>query len=143
MLTVCLLILLALYLKRPVNVLAVRLRNVDWKSRFDKLRGYIAVYARKAGRVAARPLLQFYYVVTTSSTTNIEKAVIYACIAYVVLPFSILPKAVYKLLGIMDETAAVLYVLSKVKDKITPEINNLVDDTLDRWFGAEYTVLPK
>jgi uncharacterized membrane protein YkvA (DUF1232 family) len=141
MLTICLLVLAALYLKRPINVLAVRLKNVGWKTHFDKLRDHIAVYAKKAGRVAARPLLQFYYVVTTTSTTTIEKATIYACIAYVVLPFSILPKAVYKLLGIMDETAAVLFVLSKVKNKITPEINNRVDDTLDRWFGADYTVI--
>jgi len=32
---------------------------------------------------------------------------------------------------------AVLYVVKKVQDKITPEINAKVDETMNEWFGPE------
>ena len=141
MLTICLLIYLGLILGSPIMLLVDKLKDVDWRKKFAEMRDSITTYAKKAGRVAARPLLQFYYVVTDSETTTMEKAMIYACIAYVVMPFSLLPRVAYKLLGIMDEAAAVLFVYAKIKDKITPAINNKVEDTLDRIFGAEYSVI--
>lgn len=137
MLTICILILAGLYFSRPIEDLVQRLADVDWKEKFASLWQSILPYGKKAGRVASRPLLQFYYVVTEGDTSTMEKAMIYACIAYVVLPFSLLPRAVYKVLGVMDEAAAVVFVYSKIKDKITPAIENRVDDTLDQWFGAE------
>lgn len=50
------------------------------------------------------------------------------------MPVSIIPRRLYGLLGIMDEGAALIYVYKKIKSKITPEINDKVEDTLDRWF---------
>lgn len=141
MLTICILILAALYFKRPIGSLIDRLKDVDWQEKFTALWQHVQPYAKKAGRTAAKPLLQFYYVVTDSETTITEKAMIYGCIAYVVLPFSLIPRAIYRFLGIMDEAASVLFIYSKIKDKITPEINNKVEQTLDQWFGAEYTVI--
>jgi hypothetical protein len=41
----------------------------------------------------------------------------------------------------MDEAAAVLFVYSKIKDKITPAIETKVESTLDAWFGAEFEVI--
>ena len=141
MLTLCILILFAMYTGRTVKHLVNRLRTVDWQAKLASLWDYVEKYGKKAGRLAAKPLLQFYYVVTDSETTTLEKAMIYGCIAYVVMPFSILPRAVYKFIGIMDEAAAVLYVYNKIKDKITPEIELKVETTIDSWFGAEYTVI--
>jgi uncharacterized membrane protein YkvA (DUF1232 family) len=141
MLTLCILILFAMYTGRTVKHLVNRLRTVDWQAKLASLWAYVEKYGKKAGRLAAKPLLQFYYVVTDSETTTLEKAMIYGCIAYVVMPFSILPRAVYKFIGIMDEAAAVLYVYNKIKDKITPEIELKVETTIDSWFGAEYTVI--
>jgi hypothetical protein len=46
----------------------------------------------------------------------------------------------YKLLGILDEGFAILFVVKKVRDKMTPAIENKVKDTLEEWFGPEYTV---
>ena len=126
-----------MYFSRPIEDLVQRLADVDWKEKFASLWQSILPYGKKAGRVASRPLLQFYYVVTEGDTSTMEKAMIYACIAYVVLPFSILPRAVYKVLGVMDEAAAVVFVYSKIKDKITPAIENREDETLDQCFGAE------
>lgn len=43
----------------------------------------------------------------------------------------------YKLLGVLDEGAAVAYVYKKVKDNITPEIHRKVEDVLTEWFGLD------
>ena len=141
MLTICLLILIGLYFRKPIGDLVEKLKSVDWSQKFAALWQYVLPYAMKAGRVAAKPILQFYYVVTDSETSTLEKALIYGCIAYVVLPFSLLPRAIYRFLGIMDEAAAVLFVYSKIKDKITPTIETKVENTLDSWFGAEFEVI--
>lgn len=141
MLTICLLILIGYYLKKPVGALVDKLKSVEWREKFNALWQRIQPYAKKAGRVAAKPLLLFYFVVTDSETSTLDKALIYACIAYVVMPFSILPRVIYRFLGVMDEAAAVLFVYSKVKDKITPAIETKVETILDVWFGAEFTVI--
>lgn len=141
MLTICLLILIGYYLKKPVGALVDKLKNVEWRTKFQDLWQRLQPYAKKTGRAAAKPLLLFYFVVTDSKTTLLDKALIYGCIAYVVMPYSILPRVIYRFLGVMDEAAAVLFVYSKVKDKITPAIENKVDSILDSWFGAEYAVI--
>ena len=141
MITICILILLTVYLGRSASHLLGRLGDVDWRAKFTALWAFLVKYGTKAGRIATKPLLQFSYVVTDSETTTLEKAMIYGCIAYVVMPFSLLPRAVYKILGIMDEAAAVLYVYNKIKDKITPAIEVKVETTLDAWFGADYAVV--
>lgn len=141
MLMICILIYLGLILSNPIVSLVEKLKDVNWKDKFAAMWGYIKAYAKKTGRLAVKPLLQFFYVVTEGDTTTVEKAMIYACIAYVVLPFSLLPRAAYKLLGIMDEAAAVLFVYTKIKDKITPAIEIEVENTLDAWFGAECSIV--
>lgn len=141
MLTICILILIGLYFRKPIGDLVEKLKSVDWAQKFAALWQYVLPYAKKAGRVATKPILQFYYVVTDSETSTLEKALIYGCIAYVVLPFSLLPRVIYRFLGIMDEAAAVLFVYSKIKDKITPAIETKVESTLDAWFGAEFEVI--
>ncbi len=44
-------------------------------------------------------------------------------IIYTILPMDFIPSVVYKFLGILDNGVAILYVYKKIKDKITPEIN--------------------
>lgn len=141
MLTICLLILIGYYLKKPVGALVDKLKNVEWREKFSALWLRIQPYAKKAGRAATKPLLLFYFVVTDSETSLLDKALIYGCIVYVVLPFSILPRVIYRFLGVMDEAAAVLFVYSKIKDKITPTIETKVEIILDSWFGAEYSIV--
>ena len=103
----------------------------------DKLRPW----ALKAGRVAARPLLQFYYVMDDNRTSILDRVLIYAAIIYTILPIDLIPSAVYKFLGILDDGVAMLYVYRKIKDKITPEINLKVEGTLQEWFGPEYEIV--
>lgn len=139
MLTViCITLLAYCILGKDIRSLLERIKEVDWKGKSKELFDKLRPYALKAGRVAARPMLQFYYVMTDEKTSTLDKALVYAAIIYTISPVSLIPSAVYKLLGVLDEGAAVLYVYKKVKDRITPEINAKVDDTLDEWFGMEY-----
>ena len=98
-------------------------------------------WALKAGRLASRPLLQFYYVLDDEKTSTLDRILIYGAIIYTILPMDILPRAIYKFLGIMDDGVAILFVYKKIKDKITPEINAKVEDTLNHWFGVEYELI--
>lgn len=139
MLTViCITLLAYCILGKDIRSLLERIKEVDWKGKSKELFDKLRPYALKAGRVAARPMLQFYYVMTEENTPTLDKALVYAAIIYTISPVSLIPSAVYKLLGVLDEGAAVLYVYKKVKERITPEINAKVDDTLNEWFGVEY-----
>ena len=103
----------------------------------DKLRPW----ALKAGRVATRPLLKFYYVLDDDNTSTLDRVLIYAAIIYTIIPMDFLPRSVFKFLGVLDDGVAMLYVYKKIKDKITPEINRKVEDTLNEWFGIEYELV--
>ena len=140
LITLCLIILGYMIVGKDVKPLVEKLKSVDWKSKTDNVIGKIKEYAVKAGRVAVRPMLQFYYVMSDAETTTMEKAMIYAAIIYTVSPISIIPSAVYHIFGILDEGAAILFVYNKIKDKITPSINLKVDDTIEEWFGPDYSV---
>ena len=122
---------------KDINKHLEKLKDVDWKSKSADIFGKIGHYAKKAGRAATKPLLQLYYVLTLGETTTLEKALIVGAILYTILPFSLIPYKAHKILGLLDEGLAVLYVVKKVQDKITPEINAKVEETLNTWFGYQ------
>ena len=134
---ICITILAYVLGGKDTDKLLDKLKGVDWKAKAADVFGKIGVYAKKAGRVATKPLLQLYYVLTMGETTTLEKALIVGAILYTVLPFSLIPYKAHKILGLLDEGLAVLYVVKKVQHKITPEINAKVDETLNTWFGPE------
>lgn len=135
---ICIMILAYWIMGKNIDSLLERVKNVDWRAKINTLMDKLRPYALKAGRTATRPLLQFYYVMADEKTTTLDRALIYAAIIYTVSPVSLIPSVVYKLLGILDEGVAILYVYNKIKGKITPEINAKVEDTLNEWFGVEY-----
>lgn len=130
----CLLILYFTLTGRSIEPLLSRVRNIEWVKRFSRIGKKIKKYALRTGRLAARPVLQLYYVVTDQHTTTAEKALIYGCLVYVVMPHSLIPARIYKLLGLTDEAVAIMTVLKTVNSKVTDDINAKVDETLDRWF---------
>ena len=139
--TLCILLLAYHLIGKPVGRLLDRLRNVDWKNQFALLWDKLKTYALKAGRVATKPILTFYYVMHQTETTTLEKALIYGAIAYIIIPSDLLPRRTLSILGILDDAAVIAYVYKKISGKITIEITNKVEDTLDRWFGAEAVIL--
>ena len=139
--TICILVLVYKIIGRPVGRLLERLRNVDWKTQFSQLWDKLKTYALKAGRVATKPILTFYYVMHQTETTTLEKALIYGALAYIIIPSDLLPRRALSVLGILDDAAVIAYIYKKISGKITIEITNKVEDTLDQWFGAEAVVL--
>ena len=126
---------------KDVSGLLEKVKNVDWRGKMNALWEKLRPWALKAGRVAARPLLQFYYVMEDENTSTLDRVLIYAAIVYTILPLDFVPRAVYKLLGVLDDGVAMLYVYKKIKSKITPAINLKVEETLMEWFGVEYEIV--
>ena len=141
MITISLLVLIYLIMGKDVSGLLDRLKNVDWRSKINTLMDKLRPWALKAGRAATRPLLQFYYVMDDDNTSTLDRALIYAAIIYTILPMDFLPRTVYRLLGVLDDGVAMLYVYRIIKNRITPEINSKVEDTLNEWFGVEYEMI--
>jgi len=141
LITISLLILAYLIMGKDINPLLERVKNIDWRGKIKALMDKLRPWALKAGRVATRPLLQFYYVMEDEKTSTLDRVLIYAAIIYTIMPMDLIPSAVYKFLGILDDGVAMLYVYKKIKDKITPEINAKVEETLNDWFGVEYELI--
>ncbi len=139
--TISLLILAYLIMGKDISGLLEKVKDADWRGRINALMDKLRPWALKAGRAAARPLLQFYYVLDDDNTSTLDRVLIYAAIIYAILPFDLVPSAVYKFLGVLDDGAAMLYVYKKIKNRITPEINAKVEDTLNDWFGVEYEMV--
>ncbi len=134
---ICITVLAYVIAGKDINKQLEKLKSVDWKAKSTDVFGKIGNYAKKAGRVATKPLLQLYYVLTVGETTTIEKALIVGAILYTVMPFSLISFKAHKILGALDEGLAVVYVIKKVQNKITPEINAKVEETLNAWFGTQ------
>ena len=117
-----------------------KVKNVNLRERYADISQRIKVYARKAGRVAARPLLIFYYVLKDDTLSSKDRMLIYGCILYVVSPINLIPQHVFKLLGVMDEATAILVVIRKVSNNITPEIIQKAEATLAEWFDEPESV---
>ena len=141
MITISLLVLIYLIMGKDVSGLLDRLKNVDWRSKINTLMDKLRPWALKTGRAATRPLLQFYYVMDDDNTSTLDRALIYAAIIYTILPMDFLPRTVYRLLGVLDDGVAMLYVYKIIKNRITPEINSKVEDILNEWFGVEYEMI--
>ena len=141
MTVICIMILAYLIMGKGISSLLEKVKNVDWQRKINALMDKLRPWALKAGRVTTRPLLQFYYVMDDDNTSTLDRILIYAAIIYTIIPMDFLPRAVFKFLGVLDDGVAMLYVYKKIKDKITPEINARVEDTLNEWFGVEYELV--
>lgn len=141
LITISLLILAYLIMGKDIKPLLERVKNIDWRGKINALMDKLRPWALKAGRVSTRPLLQFYYVMDDENTSTLDRVLIYAAIVYTILPMDFIPSVIYKFLGILDDGVAMLFVYKKIKDKITPEINAKVEDTLNEWFGVEYELV--
>lgn len=138
---VCLTILAYCIMGKGIRSLLEKVKDIDWKGKGEELMEKIKSYAQTTGRATVKPLLQFYYVMVDEATPILDKVLIYAAIFYTISPVSLIPSSVYKLLGVLDEGAAILYVYKKVKEKITLEIELKVESILDEWFGARYELV--
>ena len=135
--TIVLLVLVFAILGRPIGWLVKKLEGVDWKKLSQDAWDKILVYSKRVGRTSTRPVLRFYYAMTGSDLSTMEKALVYAAIVYIAVPRDFLPKSVFGWIGLIDDAGAAAFVYSKVRKNITPEIERLTEETLDKWFGHE------
>ena len=75
------------------------------------------------------------------NTSTLDRVLIYAAIIYTIIPMDFMPRSVFKFLGVLDDGVAMLYVYKKINNRITPEINAKVENTLNEWFGVKYELI--
>ena len=141
MTTICILILAYCILGKDIKALLEKVKGVDWHSTINMVINKVRPWALKVGRTTDRPILQFYYVMADKNTSTLDRVLIYGAIAYTVCPMDLVPRTIYKLLGVLDDGAAIIFVYKRIKNKITPAINTRVENTLNEWFGVEYEVV--
>jgi uncharacterized membrane protein YkvA (DUF1232 family) len=98
----------------------------------------IGEWSRTAGRVATRPVILLYYVMTSKDTPNSDKILILSAISYLVLPIDLISAKRLPIIGWFDEIVSLTVAYQKVSKYITPEMEGKVDALLDKWF-PEYT----
>lgn len=103
---------------------------------FEKLQEKLMPYAKKYGRVAAKPVLELYYVLREDSTPAKDKALIALALGYLLLPSDILPLRKFGIFGLLDDTLSVSVVYKKMQKNITPAVSFKVEMTLDKWFDG-------
>ena len=106
---------------------------------YDVLWCRISEYATKAGRVTTRPVLLLLYVLKSKDTPRKDKMLILSTLSYIVFPIDILDARRLPVVGWIDEVASLSVTFQKVRNNITPEIEQKVDLILDKWF-PEYTM---
>lgn len=100
----------------------------------------LGYYAKKVGRVAARPAVLLYFVLRDPTTPKKDKYIIYAALAYVVLPINLISAKRIPILGWVDEAGAIALAYKRAKNNITPAIERQADELLDKWF-PQYEVV--
>lgn len=108
--------------------------NIDYAALWAR----VGDFARKAGRVSARPVLLLYFVMTGKDTPVKDKVMIFSALSYLVLPVNVLKGKRLPLLGWIDEIVSISVACQKVCEHITPEMEARADALLDRWF-TDYT----
>jgi len=122
-----------------VETIIEKLRNLEVTDMLKDFFGKITSGAKAFGRTTTKQLLYLYYVLKDGDLSMSEKAWIYAALVYVLVPGDLIPRRVFHILGLTDDALAIAFVVGKVKDKITPEIELKVDEQLDKWFGYVIT----
>jgi len=138
---ICITLLVYTLLGKPTKKLVDKLQDINWKEKWDKLSSYLRKYGEKAGRVALKPVLTFYYVMQSEDLSTLDRCLIYGAIAYIVIPSDLPPRKVLGWLGLIDDAAVLAFIYKKVDGKVTAEIQNKVQTTIDNWLGAEYEVV--
>jgi len=92
-------------------------------------------YVKRVGRTAAKPAILLYLVLKAPATSKKDKYIVYAALAYIVLPINLISAKRIPLLGWVDEAAAIALAYKKVKNNITPDMELEAENMLDRWFS--------
>lgn len=126
---------------RDPKELMAKLKGIDWNALYIKLKNKLKSYVRKVGRVSAKPILILYYVLSDETLSLQDKVMIYGCLIYVISPASLISVSVSKIFGVLDEATAIIIVIKKIYNRITPEIISKAETTLSEWFDEPVGVV--
>ena len=98
----------------------------------------IKTNAIRFGRGTTHQVLLLYYVLKSEETPRGDKLIVYSALAYLILPINLISMRRHPIIGWLDEAASIAVAFQKIRQNITPEMEEQVDQTLDRWF-AQYT----
>ena len=108
--------------------------NINYQELWDRIKEY----ANKVGRVAVRPVLLLYYVMRSDETPWKDKLTIFGALAYLVFPIDLLDAKRLPIIGWLDEVVSLAVATYRMQKYITPEMEAMADEQLDKWF-PEYT----
>lgn len=91
--------------------------------------------AKRLGRFTTQKALLMYYVLKSDDTPTSAKAIIYGALAYLVLPVNLISSKRHPILGWADEIAAIAIAYRKIKQHITPAMEQEAEETLNKWFA--------
>ena len=98
------------------------------------LKDKLQEYARKVGRISARPLLMLYFIMVSKDTPKSDKLMILSTLSYLVFPIDLISAKRLPVIGWIDEAFSLSVAYQKVSKNITPEIERKTDALLDKWF---------
>lgn len=142
LLTICIALLILAIFDKPVDKILGRLKGISWKEAISDSWNNIVRFSKRAGRDVTRTALLFFYTLKDGELTITEKALLYAGIAYVIIPNDLLPRRVLGMLGIVDDVAISAWIYNKIQQHITPTIIQQTEDVLTSWFGTEVVIGP-
>lgn len=103
----------------------------------ERLWQYIEQSASTVGRGMTRVILELYYVMKSPHTPALDKTIILVALGYQLLPSDLFDRERYAWLGLIDDGAALALAYSRVKARVTPQIEAQVETILNQWFGLE------
>lgn len=140
MLIICVLILAYMMIRKNIEPLLEKVKNIDWKERCREAWENIKEFGDTVKRDACEKCLQAWYVLNDPNTPKLDKILIYAAIIYTVSRRDIIPFAKFGGLGLVDDGAAIAFVIKRIGKNITPAIELKAKEKMEEWFGPDYSV---
>lgn len=96
----------------------------------------ISRIAKRAGAKLVYAALILYYTLQSDKISVKDKAIIIGALGYLISPLDVVPDA-FPILGLGDDLAVLIYVLSKVWGDVSEDIKEKAKEKLDKWFDED------
>jgi uncharacterized membrane protein YkvA (DUF1232 family) len=100
----------------------------------DRLFAKLGRFARVAGRVVVERALRLYYAAQDPLTPPWAKRVIYAALAYFIVPLDLIPDFVPGV-GYLDDLGSLTVALLLVSAYVSPAVKKQAREKTMQWFG--------
>jgi len=91
-------------------------------------------FSRVAGRVVIERALRLYYAAQDPTTPDWAKRMIYAALAYFIVPFDLVPDVIPGI-GYFDDLGTLLMTLLGVSTYVSPAVKQKAREKMVEWFG--------